>query len=67
MNSDRVQELGAYFRFESGGSFLDQAETQVDVPEEATLLGLPEYRRRAELTDAAEVMEQCCREQEVGA
>jgi hypothetical protein len=67
MDCDGVQQLRTHLGFESSGSFFDQAQAEVDVPQEATLLGLPEHRRRAQLKRTAEVMEQRTREQEVGA
>jgi len=67
MDRNGVQELRAQLGFESSGSVFDEAQAEVDVPQEATLLGLPEHRRRAQLKRTAEVMEQRTREQEVGA
>jgi hypothetical protein len=59
---DCVQELGSHLRFESRGAFLDEAQAKMNVAEEAALVRLFEERRRAQLTDAAEVVEQRRRE-----
>ena len=62
---DGVQEFGEDGRIEVAGALLDHPEPEVDVPEEPALVGLPERRPRTELTDPADVMEECRGEHEV--
>ena len=47
----------ANVRLERGGAVLDQPQPQMDMPQQASLVGLSEARRRTELPDAAEVVQ----------
>ena len=67
MARDRVQELGENRGIEVAGPVLNHAQAEMDVAEKPALLGLAEGRAAAELADAADVVEQCCGEQEIGA
>ena len=67
VRADRVQQLGPDSGFERRGSLLDQTQTEVHVPEQATFLGGPEHRAARQLDRAADVVQQRRREQEVGA
>ena len=67
VTGDRVQQLGARVRLDAGASLLDHAQAEVDVAEQPTLVGLPEGRAGGQLRDAADVVQQRRREQQVGA
>ena len=62
-----MQQLGANGRVEAARPFLDEAKPQMDVAEEPALFGRPEGGAAPELPDAADVVQECCREDEVGA
>lgn len=62
-----VQQLGAHFGFEGGGSFLDQSQAEVDVAEQPPFLGLTEGGPSLELERAPEVVQQRGRQHQVGA
>ena len=64
---DCVQELGEDGRIEVAGALLDRAQAEMDVAQQAALLGLAEGRPAAELADAADVVQQRGGEEEVGA
>jgi hypothetical protein len=61
-----VQKLCAGGGFESGRSFLDEAQSEVDVTEQTPLLGLPERRPGCEFHGSTGVVQQRRGEQEVG-
>ena len=64
---DRVQQLGAGCRVEPVGALLDQAQAEMDVAEQAPLLGEPVRRGGAELERAADVVQERGGEEQVGA
>ena len=66
MTGDRVQQLGARVRLDPAASLLDHAQPEVDVPEQTAFVGLPEGRARGQLGDAADVVQKCRREQQIG-
>ncbi len=63
VTGDRVQQLGARVRLDTGASLLDHAQPEVDVAEQPPFVGLPEGRAGGQLRDAADVVQQCRREQ----
>jgi hypothetical protein len=67
VHGDGVNELGQRVTVELPGARLDQADAELDVSEEAPLLGRPEGRRAAELERSADVVEQRGGDQEVAA
>ena len=67
VRADRVQELGADSGLERRGALLDQAQPQMDVTEEAALLGRLEDGPARQLGGAADVVEERRGEEEVGA
>ena len=64
---DAVEQLGARLAVEPVGALLDQAQPEMDVAEQPSLLGLAERRAAAELERAADVVQERGGEQEVGA
>ena len=62
---DRMEELGQDGRVEVARTFLDGSETEMDVAEQATFLRLAERWAASELTDAADVVQQRGREDEI--
>ena len=64
---NRMQELGAHVGLEGGGASFHEAQTEVNVAEEPTLLGRAKRRPLRELARAAKVVQQRGGEQEVGA
>jgi uncharacterized protein (DUF1015 family) len=62
---DRVEELRANVRLERGGARLDEAQTEVDVPEEPSLHGRLEHRGPPELLRPPDVVQERRREQEI--
>src|SRR6476659_3327186 len=65
MDGDGVQQLGADVRFEGSSAFLDQPQPKMDMAEQASLLGLPEGRRRAELSGPPQIMQKRGGEQQI--
>ena len=65
MAGDRVQELCQNGRIEISRALLDHPQPEVDVAEQATLVGRPKRRPRTELADPADVVEESGREDEV--
>jgi len=63
---DGVQQLGEDGGIEIARALFDHPESQVDVPEQAALLGGPEAWPAPELPDAADVVEQGCGQEKVG-
>ena len=57
MAGDGVQELRERRRRDLTGALLDHAEAEVNVSEQAALLGLTKCRPAAELADPADVVE----------
>ena len=66
VNGDSVQKLGPNISFEGRRPVLDQPQAEVDVAEQAALVGLPEARRRTELAGSAEVVQQRGRQEQIG-
>src|SRR5687767_15749610 len=64
---DRMEELGMYRRVEHDRPLLDQAEAEVDMPEQAPLLRLPEGGAALQLADPPDVVQQSGDDQQVGA
>ena len=64
---DGVEQLGARALVELRRALLNEPEAEVDVAEQAALLGDLEPRARLELARAADVMEQCGCQQQIGA
>src|SRR6266516_7377600 len=64
---DRVQQLCPHLRFERRGAGLDESQAEVDVTEEATLLGLAKGRPGGELGGASDVVQQRSCQQQGGA
>ena len=62
-----MQQLGAHLRVERLGPLLDEPQAEVDVAEQAALLGRPEGRAAAQLADAPDVVQQRRGEQQIGA
>ena len=62
---DGVEELGEDRGVEVARALLDHPQSEVDVSEQATLLGLTERGAGSELADAADVVEERRGEQEV--
>jgi hypothetical protein len=62
---DGVQELGQHGRVEVAGALLDQPQPEMDVAEQAPLLGRPERGAWPQLADAADVVQERCGEHEV--
>ena len=67
VRADRVQELGADSGLERRGALLDQAQAQMDVAEQAALLGRFEDRPARQLDRPADVVEERRGEEQVGA
>ena len=67
MRADRVQELGPHACLERRRALLDQAQAEVNVPEQAPLVRGTEGRPASQLDRAADVVQERGREQEVGA
>ena len=67
MAGDGVEQLGEGGGIEIARALLDHSQPQVDVAEQASFLGLPESRPGSELADAADVVEECGGQDEVGA
>jgi hypothetical protein len=53
-----VQQFGSNCRLENDGTLFDQPQAEVYVPEEPSLIGLPERGASLELAGATDVMEQ---------
>jgi hypothetical protein len=64
---DRMQELRARLRAQPVAPLLDDAETEVDVAEEASHLGRSKARAGPQLRCSADVVQQRCRDEEVRA
>ena len=64
---DRVQQLGARALVELRRPLLDKAQAEMDVTEQPALLGDLEPRARLQLAGTADVVQQRCAEQEIGA
>ena len=64
---DGVEQLRENRRVEIGASLFDHSESQVDVPEQSSLVRRPERGPAAELADPADVVEQRRCEKEVRA
>ena len=67
MGTNRVQELGSDPCFEWRSPLFDQAQAEVNVPEQAPLVRGTEDRPASQLERAADVVQDRCREQEIGA
>jgi uncharacterized protein (DUF1015 family) len=67
MRPDRVQELGTNRGFERRGALFDQAQAEMHVSEQASLLGRAKDRPAGELDRASDVMKERSGQQEVGA
>jgi hypothetical protein len=65
VRGDRVQELAPDRRVEIPGALLDETKPEMNVTEQATLLGLAERWASFELPHPADVVEERGREQEV--
>ena len=59
MAGDRVQELGTRVCVEPARAFLDEAKTEMHVPEQTSFVGLPERGAAGQLDRAADVVQQC--------
>ena len=55
---DGVEELGQHRRIDVLRSLLEHAQTEVNVSQEASLLGLPERRTSPQLSHPADVVQQ---------
>lgn len=64
---NRVEELGSGVAVEVFGAFLDHAEAEMDVAEQAPLVGLREQRAAVELPDPADVVQERCGDEQVAA
>jgi hypothetical protein len=53
-----MQQFGARIRLNPAAPLLDHAQAEVDVPEEAAFVGLPERGARGQLGHAADVVEE---------
>jgi hypothetical protein len=62
---DGVEELGEDGGVEVPRTLLNRPQAEVDVPQQATLLRLAKCGATPELSDAADVVEQRCGEQEI--
>jgi hypothetical protein len=62
-----VQELSAGIRLKARATFLDHAQPEMNVPEQAPLVCLAEGRSWGELRDSSEIVEQGSRQQQVRA
>jgi uncharacterized protein (DUF1015 family) len=67
MRGDCVEQLGAGVGVERARALLDQADAEMHVAEQASLGGLAEARAGLELGGAADVVEECGGEEQVGA
>ena len=67
MTSDRVQKLRADVSVERCGTLLDQAQPEVDVPQQAAFVGRTECRPARQLARAPDVVEESSGEQQVTA
>ena len=67
VDRDRMEQLGAHAGRDSLRVILDQAQAEMDVPKELALGRREEQRAAVELGDAAGVVEQRRRDQEIGA
>ena len=67
MRSDRVQKLCENVRLETAGLLFDQAQSEMNVTEEATFGSWQEEGSAVELPHAADVVEESGGEQEIGA
>lgn len=67
MAGDRVEQLREDSRIEIARALLDHAQSEMDMAEQTPLLRLAERGAAAELPHAADVVEKCGCEQEVGA
>ena len=67
VRADRVQELGSDACLERRSALLDQAQAEVNVPEQAPLVRGTEDRPASQLDRAADVVQERGREQEIGA
>jgi uncharacterized protein (DUF1015 family) len=65
VGGDRVQQLRPHRGVEPTRPLLDHPQPQMDVSEEAPLVGRPERRAAAELADAAEVVQERRRKDQV--
>ncbi len=64
---DRVQQLRQHGRVDRTCALLDQPQPEVDMTEQTALLRLPEGRATLQLAGAADVVQQRCTQQQVGA
>ena len=67
MARDRVEKLCRHGRIEVLRAFLDHPQAEVDMAEQAALVGLPERRAARELSSSADVVEERRGEEEIGA
>ncbi len=67
MTRDRVEKLCQHSGIEILRALLDHPQAEVDVAEQAALVGLPEGRAAGELSNAAEVVEKRRGEEQIGA
>jgi hypothetical protein len=67
MARDGVQELRACVLLQSGRALLDHAQPEVHVSEQAPFVCLPEGRPGSQLGNPSDVVQQCRRQQEIGA
>jgi hypothetical protein len=65
MTGDCVQQLGARVGLDAAAPFLDHAQPEVDVPEHAAFIGLPESRPCSQLRDATDVVEESSGDQQI--
>jgi len=65
MTGDCMQQLRARVGLDAAAPLLDHAQPEVDVPEEAAFVGLPERRARGQLRDAADVVQERCGNEQI--
>ena len=65
VDGDRVQELGPGLGVQARGPFLDQPQAEMDMTEQAPLLGLAERRAASELDGSPDVVQERGGEEEI--
>jgi hypothetical protein len=66
VDGDSVQQLGAKLRLQGGRALLDEPQAEVDVAQQPAFVGDAERRAALELDRPADVVQQRCREHEIG-
>ncbi len=67
MTGDGVEQLRQSGRVEIAGALLDHPQTEMNVPQQAALLGLAERWSSSELPDPTEIMKERGGEKKIGA